>query len=114
MAQIDWKEFNDYFKYFDKEITIEVINIYINEYDERIRTLEKNIEEKDFVNLAFNAHSLKSVISNYMAPSVYSLSQSLVDLAKKDDIQHIPETFEELKKASKELLYELIGYLHKR
>ena len=43
MAQIDWKEFNDYFKYFDKEITIEVINIYINEYDERIRTLEKNI-----------------------------------------------------------------------
>jgi HPt (histidine-containing phosphotransfer) domain-containing protein len=111
MAQIDWKQFNENFQYYDKEIIKEVIDIFVEEYDERISTLNKNIEENDLVNLAFNAHSLKSVISNYMAPYVLELTRSLEDMAKKNQEENIPETFQKLKMVSKELLDELIEYL---
>ena len=111
MAQIDWKQFNENFQYYDKEIIKEVIDIFVEEYDERISTLQKNIDGKDLVNLAFNAHSLKSVISNYMAPYVLELTRTLEDMAKKNQEQQIPETFIELKKVSKELLDELVEYL---
>jgi HPt (histidine-containing phosphotransfer) domain-containing protein len=111
MAQIDWKQFNDNFQYYDKEIIKEVIDIFVEEYDERISTLQKNIEEKDLTNLAFNAHSFKSVISNYMAPIVLELTRSLEDMAKKNQEEKIPETFAELRVVSKDLLDELVEYL---
>ena len=114
MAQIDWNEFNEYFKYFDKDIITEVINIFISEYDERMSTIEKNIFDKDFVNLKFHAHALKGIVANYKAPYVVELLQSLEDMAKEKKEEQIPQTFEELKKLSKELLDELIDYLHKR
>ena len=82
MAVIDWDQFNENFQYYDKEIIKEVIDIFVDEYDNRIRDLQKNIEEKDFINLAFNAHSFKSVISNYMAPKAYELTRKLEELAK--------------------------------
>lgn len=110
MAQINWKQFNENFQYYDKEIIKEVIDIFVEEYDERINTLEKNIEANDLVNLSFNAHSFKSVISNYMAPYVLELTRSLEDMAKKNQAQQIPETFVELRKVSKELLDELLEY----
>ena len=62
MAQIDWKEFNEYFQYFDNKTISDVINIYIVEYDERMSSLEKYILDKDLVNLKKKSHSFKSVV----------------------------------------------------
>ncbi|MEI6140170.1 MAG: Hpt domain-containing protein [Mariniphaga sp.] len=111
MAQIDWKQFNEFFQYYDKEIITLVINIYIEEYDERMSTLEKNILDKDLKNLKKNSHSFKGVVLNFQAPYVAKLLQSLEDMAEEKQEEHIPETFEELKKPSKELLNELVEYL---
>lgn len=66
MAVIDWEQFNDNFQYYDKEIIKEVIDIFVSEYDSRISNLQKDIEEKDYTNLAFHAHSFKGVIGNYI------------------------------------------------
>ena len=111
MAQIDWKQFNENFQYYDKEIIKEVIDIFVEEYDERMSTLQKNIDEKDLVNLAFHAHSIKGVIANYKAPYVVELFQSLEDMAKKNQELQIPETYAKLKIITKELLDELVEYL---
>lgn len=111
MAAIDWTQFNENFQYYDKEIIEEVINIFIDEYDLRIGNLKKNIEDKDFTNLAFNAHSLKSVIANYMAPKAYQLTLKLEDLAKNNSDEGIDEIFTELMDETQELLLELKTYL---
>ena len=113
MAVIDWDQFNENFQYYDKEIIKEVIDIFVDEYDNRISNLQKNIEDKDLNNLAFNAHSLKSVISNYMAPKAYELTRKLEELAKNKSEVEIPQIFAELKITTKELLFELKDYLQK-
>jgi len=110
MAQIDWEQFNENFQYYDKEIIKEIIDIFIEEYDDRIKILTKNIGEKDYTNLAFNAHSFKSVIGNYMAPKAYETTRKLEELAKNNGISEIDATFEELKTATGELLSELKEY----
>ena len=111
MAIIDWDQFNENFQYYDKDIIKEVIDIFVDEYDVRISNLQKNIDEKDYANLGFNAHSLKSVIGNYMAPRAYELNRRLEELAKNNSYEGINETFAELKNATKELLDELKNYL---
>ena len=111
MAAIDWVQFNENFQYYDKEIVKEVISIFIDEYDQRMANLKKNIEERDFTNLAFNAHSLKSVIANYMAPRAYELALTLEDLAKNNSDEGIDEIFTELMNETQELLLELRIYL---
>lgn len=111
MAAIDWTQFNENFQYYDKEIVKEVIDIFIDEYDQRIGNLKKNIEEKDFTNLVFNAHSFKSVIANYMAPKAYQLILKLEDLAKNNSEGGIDEIFMELISETQELLLELKIYL---
>ena len=111
MAVIDWEQFNDNFQYYDKEVIKEVIYIFINEYDSRISNLQKDIEDIDYANLAFHAHSFKGVIGNYMAPEVYELGRKLEELAIAKSSEGIPEIFDKLKSASKDLLIELKNYL---
>ena len=111
MAVIDWEQFNDNFQYYDKEVIKEVIYIFINEYDSRISNLQKDIDEKDYTNLAFHAHSFKGVIGNYMAPEVYELGRKLEELAIAKSSEGIPELFDKLKIGSKDLLIELKYYL---
>jgi len=111
MAVIDWDQFNENFQYYDKEIIKEVINIFVEEHDDRIMTLEKNIREKDFSALAFNAHSLKSVISNYMAPQAFELTRRLEELGKNNSEEGIEDLFTDLKIIIEELLLELTSYL---
>jgi HPt (histidine-containing phosphotransfer) domain-containing protein len=111
MAVIDWEQFNDNFQYYDKEVIIDVINIFVSEYDGRISNLQKDIEEKDYTNLSFHAHSFKGVIGNYMAPEAYELARKLEELAISKSSEGISDLFNKLKSASKELLFELKNYL---
>jgi len=111
MAVIDWVQFNENFQYYDKEIISEIINIFFEEYDTRMIDLEKNIAEKDFTALAFNAHSLKSVISNYMAPQVLELTRRLEEMGKNKSDEGIDELFADLKSTTKKLMLELEEYL---
>lgn len=113
MAQIDWAQFNENFQYYDKEIIMEIIDIFIDEYDDRIKNLTKNIGEKDYTNLAFNAHSFKSVIGNYMAPNAFELTRKLEELANMGSEAEIPAVFQNLKIVTQELLEELKEYLRK-
>ena len=113
MAVIDWDQFNENFQYYDKSIIVEVINLFLEEYESRISSLQKNIDEKDFASLAFNAHSLKSVISNYMAPSALEITRKLEELGKSQTAEGLNEVFSELKRITRELLLELKDYIQK-
>lgn len=113
MATIDWVQFNENFQYYDKEIIQEVIGDFFNETDERLVTLEKNIADKDFENLAFNAHSLKSVVGVFMAPKPHELAAALELMGKQKNGEGLEELLVELKISIAELVSELQDYLSK-
>jgi HPt (histidine-containing phosphotransfer) domain-containing protein len=113
MAVIDWDQFIENFQYYDRETIAEVIENFFDEYEVRVRTIEKNIAENDLRQLSFNAHSLKSVIGNFMAPEPYELCRQIEELAKQNSLTDIPDLFSELKKQLEELIAELKEYLRK-
>jgi chemotaxis protein histidine kinase CheA len=69
--------FIDTFKVFDREVIVEIINIFFEEYPLRIEKMEKNMAELDYKGLAFNAHSLKGVVSNFSAPALVELAREV-------------------------------------
>lgn len=104
---IDSEKFKENFVYLDKEVVIEIIDIFLSEYEERLVNIQKNISEKDFAGLKFNAHSLKGVIANFMDPSTIELSRALDEKAKQEEVEGLQELYENLKKETEILVSDL-------
>ncbi len=111
MATIDWEQFNENFQYYDKETISEVIQNFFEESEERLANLERNIAALDFEKLAFNAHSLKSVIGNFMAPVPYEVCRKLEEMGKQHAEVGLTSLFAELKDLIKDLESDLQIYL---
>ncbi len=106
---IDKKQFLENFQYFDNEVVLEIINIFIDEYPERMETLRKNISEKDFDQIRFNAHSLKGVVANFVAPEVQELARQLEIKGTNKDLVDVEALFQELKEKTGLVVDELEG-----
>jgi len=104
---IDKERFKENFGYFDKEVVLEIINMYLEEYPQRIEVIKKNIDEKDFENLKFNAHSLKGVISNFVAEDARLAAKQLEDKGAAKDPESLDELFEDLKEKAGEVYNDL-------
>ncbi len=104
---IDKKQFLENFQYFDNEVVLEIINIFIDEYPERMESLQKNIDEKDFDQLKFNAHSLKGVVANFVAPEVQELAKQLEIKGTNQDLTNVEALFKELKEKTRSVIEEL-------
>ena len=104
---IDKKQFLENFQYFDNEIVVEIINIFIDEYPNRMETLRKNIDEKDFDQIKFNAHSLKGVVANFVAPEVQELARQLEVKGTNKDMKDVEELFNRLKEKTGQVIEEL-------
>ncbi len=74
---IDKERFSEQFSLIDDETTIEIINLFLDEKKERFLVLHKNLQEKDYTQLARNCHSLKGTIGSFMAPVPFQLVSSL-------------------------------------
>lgn len=107
MEVINKEQFINSFQYFDKEIVLEIIDIFIDEYPERIEKLEISIQNKDFPQLKFHAHSLKGVIANFAAPEAQELARQLENKGSEGDIEGTDELFKELKRMTGIMLLEL-------
>jgi HPt (histidine-containing phosphotransfer) domain-containing protein len=57
---IDWDKFNDRLGCFDEDLILELIEMFITDYPERMIALRKSVEDKDFHQLDENAHTLKT------------------------------------------------------
>ncbi|MCF8228758.1 MAG: Hpt domain-containing protein [Bacteroidales bacterium] len=104
---IEKEEFRQNFKPFDKEIVVEIIDIFIQEWPDRQKEIQKNIEEGDFESLRFNAHSLKGVVANFIADEPKTLAKQLEDNAKEKIDDDNLAKFQELTKLINELIEEL-------
>lgn len=104
---IDREKFKENFKSFDKEIVLEIIEIFLDEYDTRMEQLNKNINENDLESLRFNAHSFKGVVANFLAEEPKNISRQLEENAKQGITEGNPELFEQLKVKTDEMIEEL-------
>lgn len=104
---IDKEKFQENFKHFDKELIVEIIDMFISEHPGRMSLIKKNIDELDMEALRFNAHSFKGVIANFMAELPKSQAKELEDKAKMNDTSGLNEVYENLKNSSTELLDNL-------
>jgi len=107
MKLINDQSFNESFSYFDKEIVVEIIDIFLNEYEDRLRTIKKSIDELDFPNLKFYAHSLKGVVANFSAPKVQDLAKQLENKGADSINENLHEDFEELDKLVRSMVEEI-------
>lgn len=78
---VNKKEFLDTYSYFDKEVLIEIIDIFINEHKEKLQKLYTGISTHNFKDLRFDAHSLKGSIANFNAPVAWEISRDMEKLA---------------------------------
>lgn len=107
MPIIEKDRFQENFQYFDKEVVLEIINIFIDEYPERMLTLRKSIDQKDFDQLRFNAHSLKGVVANFIAPEVQDIARNMEMKGTNKDLENIDELYSLLKEKSDVMVEEL-------
>lgn len=78
---IDKQLFIESFKVFDREVVVEIITIFFDEYPIRFEKMDHNFTEQNFKELAFNAHSLKGVVSNFAAPVLFALAGEVEKIA---------------------------------
>lgn len=107
MGVINKVQFIDNFQYFDKEIVVEIIDIFLKEYPERMKSIADNIESCDYDNLKFNAHSMKGVIANFVAPKVEQSARELEIMANEKNLDGAKELFEEFKVSGSIMIDEL-------
>jgi HPt (histidine-containing phosphotransfer) domain-containing protein len=104
---IDRATFASNYEIFDKEIVKEIIEIYIQEYPDRMVKLEKDIQENDLENLYKDAHSLKGVTANFFDKDTEELARQLEAKGRAGDSSGIADLFGELKEKSSQLVEEL-------
>jgi HPt (histidine-containing phosphotransfer) domain-containing protein len=113
MTIIDKEKFDENFQYYDQETIRMVIDNFLEESADRLDNIGKNIIDNDLEKLAFNAHSFKSVIGNFMAPKPYEVCKTLEEKAKQKSETDLYELFTELKSLTTTLISELKEYQKK-
>jgi hypothetical protein len=80
---IDKQQFNNFFQHFDKEMVIEVIDLFAEQSPELIRLLAQNIENHDLVQVKLNAHKLKGICLQLYDPVSSDHAKRMEEAAKK-------------------------------
>ena len=106
---IDRQKLNDTFQYYDKDVIINIIDLFEKELPGRLKIIEKNILAQDFESLIFNVHSLKSIAGSFMDYQFSELAGTIENQANLKNHHEIQELFERLKSSSNDLLAELIA-----
>ncbi len=107
MPIIEKERFLENFQYFDKEVVLDIINIFLEEYPDRIRMIRTNIDQQDFDQLRFNAHSLKGVVANFVAPEVQSAAKAMEMKGTNKDLSDIDDLYTVLKEKADVMIEEL-------
>ncbi len=74
---VNKQEFLDTYSYFDKEVLIEIIDIFISEHKGKIEKLYESINASNFQDLRFDAHSIKGAIASFNAPVAWEKARNM-------------------------------------
>ena len=74
---VNKEEFLETYSYFDKSLLVEIIDIFLNEYEGRLEKIYKDVREHNYNDLRFDAHGIKGVIANFCAPEAWQIAKDL-------------------------------------
>jgi HPt (histidine-containing phosphotransfer) domain-containing protein len=94
----------------DKDLLVDIINIFIDTYPEDLKTLQESIEEGDTETIRKNAHRMKGSVSNFGKYRAFESAKSIEDLAKEGNLSKMPEMYNELATNLTDLENEVIKY----
>jgi len=80
---IDKQQFDNTFQYFNPKDTIEIIDLFLEQYPEQISLLAQNIEDNDLVQVKWNAHKLKGICSQFFDAVSADNARKLEDTSKR-------------------------------
>ena len=78
----------------DKELLIELVEIFLNDTPQRFQDTARLIEKADFVELADVAHSIKGAASNIGAIKIWQSFKALEEAAKQKDLPQVHHLFQ--------------------
>jgi len=87
--------------------------MFAEDYQEDMKMIEQNINNKDFLSLRFNAHHLKGSIANFMDPETTELTRKLEEMGETKTDEGLTKTYTELRSAIEALMHELVIYRKK-
>ena len=105
--EIDKEALQKSFKLYDKDVIVEIIDLFFEEYPERIKSLEEAISQKDHELLKTTAHSIKGVVSHFHAEGPRSLAKDLEEKGTNQDMTGVESIFGQLKEKADKMLEEL-------
>ncbi len=117
-------KFAETYVHFDRETVVEIIDIFIEEYDERIEKITRQLKTKNFEELKKSAHAFKGVIANFETEcaayeeinEILEESHYLLDNNKFDEMNEQQQgelvnkllvKFDSFKKHSRQLYFQL-------
>ncbi|MFZ4545805.1 MAG: hypothetical protein ACOYN4_00140 [Bacteroidales bacterium] len=107
---INWEEFNSFYQYFDNEVIIEIVDLFLEEYEGKMETLKKSIDELYFEEIQRNLSSIRGIIRNFYDPVADAASNRLKEMGYSETSVGITEEFEKFKIAADKLVIELQEY----
>lgn len=78
---VNKQDFFTTYSYFEKDILVEIIDIFNKEAPAKVEKLYADLETLNFENLRFDAHSLKGTIGSFCAPEAWALAKDLETIA---------------------------------
>ena len=98
-SMIDREQFKERYRDFDKDLVLDILDLFINDYNEKISRLSKDLSGHQPEALKSDAHALKGIIGNIDTSSpAFEYITQLEDLAQQlieaipNDKEMTPET----------------------
>lgn len=79
---MDKEAFKENYKVFDPEIILEIINIFMDEYQGRLSKLQQSFNEKAYQTFKFDIHAFKGVIGNFTTGTPFEQAKILEQFAE--------------------------------
>ena len=103
---INKEKFRENFQYYDKEVVVQVMDIFNNEYPQALEDLKHSISVLDFMKLNRRAHGLKGVVA-YMSPELSGLCHELEKKGAEQNSEGLQSTYKKLQEGILELVDDL-------
>lgn len=96
--------------YNDKELFMEIVKIFLEDYPPLLARIEAAVEAGDAQALETAAHTLKGSVSNFCAKEAFEWARTLQEIGGSGDLTEAPEAVLRLSDATEELKNALIDF----
>ena len=104
---IDREQFREQFQYYDEDVIVEVIGLFLSDYVARLGALRESLVNGDLETMVLQAHSLKGLAGTFAAPGPQAMAGELEEMGKRGQTEGLDDLFLRLESSMHELARDL-------